>query len=872
MTHVSAGSVSGVTEISATDATTGAGRAVMRSVAQGVRAFRRDWRAGELRLLVLSLVVAVAAMTSVGFFVDRLRAGLERDAAQLLGADLVLISDQPLATGLFDRAKALGLQSAETVVFPSMALSVAKAGSSAEPATQLTSVKAVTAGYPLRGALRTAESAGAPDAVARDLPAPGTVWVDPALLSALNVRVGDPIALGDRQFRIARLVTLEPDRGLSFVNLAPRVLMRLDDLASTRLIQAGSRETHRLLVAGPPAQVAQYRTYLSDKVGRGQRLETLEAGRPEVRNTLDRAERFLALVALLTAMLAALAVALAARRFTERHLDATAVMRCIGVTQNALLVTHLTEFMVIGLCGAVLGVLLGYAAHFVFVALLASLLEASLPQPSAWPALQGLLIGVVLLAGFALPPVAQLRHVAPIRVLRRDVGLPRGGTIVGYALGMVAFAALTLWSAGDVKVGAITLGGFVAAFAVFTVVSYLALRALSAARHGAKLDASWRFAMASMQRRPLNTIVQTVAIAIGLMALLLLSVTRTDLVSAWRRAVPADAPNRFVINVQPDQRADFESVLRAGRLTNYDLAPMIRGRLVQINGKPVVAGNFQEERAQRLVDREFNLSYTDQLPARNTVVAGQWFGGGNGGKDVGKDGEVSMEEGIAKTLGVKLGDVLRFDVAGVPAEGKVTSLRKLDWDSMHVNFFVIFPPRSVSTLAQTWISAFHLPDTDSTFASRLVRQFPNVTVIDTGAIFRQVQSIVDQVVRAVEFLFVFTLVAGVLVLYAALLSSRDERTREAALLRALGASRRQLTRAQLAEFVGIGLLAGLMAAAGATATGWVLARKAFDFPYTFGVTAWVLGIAAGVALALVGGWLGLRPVMNEPPLRTLREA
>ena len=832
---------------------------------QGLRSFVRDWRAGELRLLVLSLVVAVAAMTSVGFFVDRLRGGLERDAAQLLGADLVVISDLPIAPAHFDEARRLGLASAETVTFPSMALAAPPAGSIAEPLTQLTAIKAASDGYPLRGALRTAPTTGAPDAISRGLPTAGAVWVDAALLPALNASVGDTITLGEKAFRIERLVTLEPDRGISFVNLSPRVLMRLDDLAATRLIQAGSRETHRLLVAGPPDGVAKFRDYIGSRLGRGQRLESLEAGRPEVRNTLDRAERFLALVALLTAMLAALAVALAARRFTERHLDATAVMRCLGITQNALLVTHLSEFGLVGVCGAALGVAAGYATHFVFVALLGSLLETSLPQPSAWPAVQGLLIGVVLLAGFALPPVVQLRHVAPIRVLRRDVGLPRGGTLIGYGLGLVAFAALALWSAGDVKVGAITLGGFVAAFALFTLIAFAALRLLSAARHGAKLDASWRYALASMQRRPVNTIVQTVAIAIGLMALLLLSVTRTDLVSAWRRAVPADAPNRFVVNVQPDQRTEFVAALKGAGLKRYDFAPMVRGRLVAINGQPIVTGRYQDERAERLVDREFNLSYTDVLPDHNHVVAGRWF-------DAAASDELSIEEGIAKTLGVVIGDRLRFDVAGVFAEGRVTSMRKLDWDSMRVNFFVIFPPATLGTLAQTWISAFHVSDREVALSSRLVQRFPNITVIDTGAIFDQVQSIVDQVVRAVEFLFVFTLVAGLLVLYSALLSSRDERTREAALLRALGASRRQLTRAQLAEFAVIGVLAGVLAAAGATATGWLLATRAFGFPFSFGATVWVLGIAGATALALAGGWLGLRPVMNEPPLRTLREA
>ena len=839
--------------------------ATSNAIRQGFRAFGRDWRAGELRLLVLALVVAVGAMTSVGFFIDRLRAGLERDAAQLLGADVVLISDQPIAATLADEAQRRGLSTAQTVAFPSMALAVAPADSKAEPAAQLSSIKAASSGYPLRGNLRVADAPGVADAKTRDLPAPGTVWVDPALLPALGARVGDAIDLGDKRFMIARLITLEPDRGMSFINLAPRILMRLDELPATKLIQNGSRETHRLLIAGAPDQVADYRAWLDKRLVRGQKVESLEAGRPEVRSTLDRAERFLALVALLTSMLAGLAVALAARRFTERHLDATAVMRCIGVTQNELLIAHVSEFLAIGVCGAVLGVLLGYLTHFAFVALLSSLLEASLPQPTAWPALQGFAIGVVLLAGFALPPVMQLRHVPPIRVIRRDVGLPRTGTALGYALGIVAFGALALWTARDVKVGLITLGGFVGAFAIFTLVAYGLLRAVAAARHGARLDASWRFALASMQRRPLNTIVQTVALAIGLMALLLLSVTRTDLVSAWRRAVPADAPNRFVINVQPDQRALFEQTLKAAKITGFDLAPMVRGRLVSINDNAIGNASYTDERAQRLVDREFNLSYMEGLPDHNHVTAGKWF-------MPAAAGEISIEEGIAKTLGIKLGDRLRFDIAGAAADGKVTSIRKLDWDSMHVNFFVIFPPATLGPMAQTWISAFHLDDADAGLSNRLVQRFPNITVIDTGSIFRQVQSIVDQVVRAVEFLFVFTLVAGVLVLYAALLSSRDERTREAALLRALGASRRQLTRAQLAEFFGIGALAGVLAAAGATVTGWVLATRAFDLDYSFGATAWVLGIGGGVVLALLGGWFGLRPVLREPPLRSLREA
>ena len=819
----------------------------------------RDWRSGELRLLVVSLVIAVASVTSVGFFVDRIRAGLERDAAQMLGADLVLISNQPVSAAQRDEALRRGLTTAGSSQFPSMALATDK--------SELTALKAVSAGYPLRGVLRVAERAGGEGLATRDIPAAGTVWVDDNLLANLGLQAGDAINLGDMTFRIAKVIVAEPDRGFSFVNLSPRVMMREDELPATGLVQEGSRISYRMYVAGAPAAITSYQDWLEGSLARGQRIETLEEGRPQVRDTVDRAERFLALVALASAMLAAVAVALAARRFSLRHLDACAVMRCLGLAQDGLLGLFLGEFVIVGVLGAVVGCTLGLAGHYVLVELLASLVTTSLPAPSLLPALQGFLTGFVLLLGFAIPPVVQLRSVAPLRVLRRDVGLPKPFTAAGYVAALLAFGVLLLWSARDVKVGAMTAGGFLGAFVLFGGVAWLALRGLAALRTGAvsgsSMSASLRFALAAMQRRPAATIVQTVALAIGLMAMLILSVTRTDLVDAWRKAAPADAPNRFVINIQPDQREALGGLLRQGGITQFDFAPMVRGRLISSNGRALVATDYVDERARRLVDREFNLSYMDKMPDHNRVSAGKWIAG---------PGEISVEAGIAATLGIKLGDALGFDIAGNTVLGRVTSLRTVQWDSMRVNFFVIFPPSSLSAMPQTFITALFVAPDKLAVANRLVQTFPNLTVFDMGALIRQVQDILDQVIAAVEFLFIFTLVAGLLVLYAALLSSRDERARESALLRALGASRSQLQRAQAFEFGLLGLLAGVLAAAGAVAVGWALATYAFNFPYRFTVWPWVWGIAGGTAIALFGGWLGLRPVLNQSPLTTLREA
>jgi putative ABC transport system permease protein len=817
----------------------------------------RDWRAGELQLLFASLVIAVAAMTSVGFFADRLRLGLERDAAQLLGADLIVSSDDQIDDKFFAEAKRDRLEAAQTIVFPTMTL--------AGDAARLASVKAVSDGYPLRGTLRTSLAPNAADMATHGRPEPGTVWVDPALLVDLKVSVGDHVHLGDADFTIARLVTLEPDSGLSFVTLAPRVLMRTEDLPSTHLIQPTSRVTYHLLVAGDAKDVRVFNAWVKPELRRGQRIESLEAGRPEVRATLDRAEQFLSLVALLTAMLAALAIALGARRFSERHLDACAVMRCLGSSQDQVLQVLLVEFLSTGVVASLMGALIGFFAHFVFLALLGSILKRDLPPAHLETAVQGLLVGLTLLAGFALPPVLQLRKVTPIRVLRRDLGTPSFSALGTYGFGAVLFVGLLLWTARSIKIGLITAAGFAGAMLFFSVMTLVAIWLLGRLRGWFTGWPALRFALASIERRRSATVVQVVALAIGLMALLLLSVTREDLISGWRRAAPPDAPNRFAINIEPDQKDGFAKLVQQAGVVNFDLAPMVRGRLVAINGTAVTAESYKDMQTKRLVEREFNLSYGDQQPTYNRIVAGKWFAPG-------ATDELSIEEGIAESLKVKLGDRLRFDVGGQEVEARITSVRKLEWDSMHVNFFVIFPPAALASTSQTFISAFHADAQGDQLTTRVVQQYPNITVINMQTVLKQIQDILDQVITAVEFLFSFTLVTGLLVLYAALLSSRDQRLREAALLRALGASRRQLTRAQLGEFAAVGALAGLLASLAAVVIGELLASEVFNFGYRLRALPFELGIGGGLAIALIGAWFALRPVLSQPPLVTLREA
>ena len=830
---------------------------------QSFRMTLRDWRAGELRFLLLALVVAVASLSSVGFFIDRMRTGIERDAHQLLGADLVVSSDQPLRAEWLANAAQRHLSVAQTTVFPSMAL----AGSGETALSQLASVKAVTPGYPLRGSLKLVADGAADGVPTQAVPAAGTVWVDPAVLATLHVKLGQSLKLGDKLFTIERAIAVEPDRGAAFMNFAPRVMLAAADLPATNLVQAGSRVTYRLLVAGTPAAVKAFQQILEGDIERdklrGLRIESLESGRPEMRTTLDRAQRFLSLVGLLSAMLAAVAIAMAARRFMVRHVDACAMLRCLGLTQAQVSVLYLFEFLLIGIAGSLAGMALGFAAHFVLVEWLGRLLVDQLPPASWLPGVQAMATGLILLVGFAIPPVLQLRNVPHNRVIRREQDLPQAATLAAYLLGLLSFTGLLLWQAGNLKLGLLTAGGFLAGLLLFGLVAWLALKSLRTLRP--LIDRSaWRFALTALQRRPAATVVQVVALALGLMALLLLTVVRGDLIAGWRSATPADAPNRFIINIQPEQKPMIEARLRAGGVADVQLFPMMRGRLIQINQGAINADTYPDERARRLVEREFNLSTMAAPPPQNVISAGRWFAGATP--------EASVEEGLAKTLNLHLGDRMVFDIGGQQVSATITSLRKLDWGSMRVNFFVILSPNAVADAAQTWITAFHLPPGVNGFVNELTQAFPNLTILDVGSVIGQLQAVLDQVVKAVEFLFVFTLASGALVLYAALLGSQHERTREAGLLRALGATRGQLASAQRIEFALIGGLAGMLAASGAAAVGWALAHFVFDFAWVFSPVVWIAGVAAGAGCALIGGWIGLRTVLNQAPLQTLREA
>ena len=640
-------------------------------------------------------------------------------------------------------------------------------------------------------------------------------------------------------------------------------------LTETELIQPGSRVSYRLLIAGDDAKIAEYRSWIKPKLAQYQRVETVDDTRPQLMATLERAEQFLSLVALLSALIAAVAVALGARRFAQRHLDACAVVKSLGMTQRELLSVLIGELVVVALVGGVIGAALGWGIHFGLAASIEPLLAISLPAPSFWPAVYAVIAALVLLLGFGAWPFVSLAGVPPLRVLRRDLGQTPASAWMGGLIALACFAGLMLWLATDRRIAMYALGGFIIGAIVFSIAAWLMLVFIGKARKLSFVssDPSLRLALASWSRRRSSSIAQVVALAVGMMALTLLTVTHNDLIEGWQRATPPDAPNRFVLNIQPDQTDSVEQSLVTAKVVQAELYPMIRGRLTHINGEkiertdstdPEAASSDADRNAPR---RELNLSYMDSIPGHNELVKGQWF------NDESK--EVSVEEGLFKSLGLDMGDKLRFDIAGEFVEVAVSSVRKVRWDSMKVNFFMILSPAALRDMPSSFITAFHEPAGQS-LARELVGKFPNLSVIDIGVILRQVQSMLNQVVKAVQFLFLLTLAAGIAVLYGALATSRDERIHEAGLMRALGASRRQLAVSQFWELALSGALAGFLASAGALAIGAVLADRVFQFDL---VTRWSmlpLGLVCGGLLAVLAGWMGLRPVLNTPPMLTLR--
>jgi putative ABC transport system permease protein len=828
----------------------------MRSLRLALRMLAREWRSGELGVLLLALAIAVAALTGVAFLADRISAAVAMQATEVLAADIRLESPQPIGPEDFRQAAAAGLRTAATTRL----LSVVFNGDR----SQLTDVYAVTPGYPLRGTLRTAASPFARGAATAGIPPPGVIWPDSRLLAALGARVGSRLSVGAATFRVGRVLISRPDEGGTFQSLVPTLLMNSVDLPRTQLIQPGSRIGYSALFAGPASGVAAFERWLGTHRQPGQRLRDIADTSPQIKSAVERARRFLSLASLVAVLLSATAVAMSARRYVARHLDAIALLKTLGATRGFTLRLTALQLLAVALLAAALGCGAGYLTQaWLVYALRGVLADRPLPDAGWAPVGLGFLTAVALLAGFALPPLLQLARVPALRVLRRDVGPPRPLVLLAFGPALAVIVLLIYLSVLDFGLFVRFCAGLAVFLAALGGAGALLVIAAGRARGGAGV--AWRYGIANLGRRRTDSIVQIVAFGTGIMALLLLGIIRHDLDGDWRRTLPAELPNFFFINIPPAERNALIGFLREHGARTSRVLPMIRGRLTAIDGRPVESIRFSGRRGQRFATREQNLTWAAHLGADNRVIEGKWWTSAQYGQPL-----VSIASNFARWLGLRLGDRLTFDIGGESVTVRIASVRKVRWDSFQPNFFIVFAPGLLERMTGTYLTSAYLDPDHARSLVALAHRFPSVSIFDIDQLLASVRSVLDRAVLAVQSVFVFTLLAGLMVLLAAVQSSRDERRFESAMLRTLGAARTTVLKAVLAEFAAIGILAGLVAAGGASVAAWYLTTHVLELPYRFSVPALLIGVGGGALVVMASGWLATRSVVTQPPLTTLR--
>ena len=828
-----------------------------RMLRHGVVAFARDARSGELSVLFGSLVVAVAALTAVGFFTSRVAQAIHLQAAEVLAADLRLESGRTPTSTYADEARARGLAVAHLTSFQSVVY--------AATASQLATVLAVDGAYPLRGGLKVADVPYGPARPASGGPHSGEAWADSRLLLRLAVPVGGTLRVGALELRVSAVLDYRPDQGSGLADLAPTVLVAASDLAASRLLGPGSRATWSLLFAGPGDAIESFETWLRARKSAAERLVDAGESSAQIKSATERSGRFLNLAALVTVLLAAVAVAMAARRYASRRLDLVALLKSLGASQGFVLGATVIELALVALAGALVGTVLGLGAETGLAWLVRGLLKGVLPPPTLTPAWLGLGTAVIMLAGFALPPLLELRRVPPARVLRHDLAPPPLRYGAPYLAAVAALALLLYALVRDPRLVGYAVGGLAVSALLLGLAGLGLVRATRLLRGGVGL--AWRYGLANVARRGRESVVQVVAFGLGLTVLLLLALVRNDLLDEWQRSLPAGAPNHFLINIPPTETDSLRAFLLARGVADPVFSPWVRARLVSVNGVPMQARIPKTTRGRAFAEREQNLSWSATLPPDNRIVDGAWWTAPDPAQP-----QVSVASEFQEELGLKVGDRLGFDVAGESIVATVANVRKVRWDGFRPNFFLLFAPGVLDASTGTYMTSVHLDAAQRPALAELVRSHPSVTIIDLASLLADVRAIMDRAAVAVEYVFGFTLVAGLAVLFAAVQATRDERRYESAILRTLGASRRTVLYGVAAEFTALGLLAGVLAASAASAIGWAIATRLFGLHYAFDPLVWFGGLCAGALVVGVAGTLGTRSVVATAPILSLRES
>ncbi len=820
----------------------------MRSLRLALRALRREWHSGELGVLWLSLCVAAGALTGVGFLADRIGHAVSLQASEILAADLRVESDRPIAPAQLAQARALGLSTAQLTT----TLSAIFLGDS----DQLADVRAVTQGYPLRGQLVVADRPFVSGASAGGIPAPGEAWPDSRLAAALGAGPGSELMVGTRTLRVSRILISRPDQSATFVEFTPALLINAADLPSSELLQPGSRADYALLLSGSRAQLAAFRRWHLANGAAGERVADIADASPQIGQAAQRAARFLALASLVAVLLCAVSIAMSARSYVRRHLDVVALMKTLGASRALVLAVSVWQLLLLAVGASVLGAAAGWITQLWLVRVLRGLLRSDLPSASGWPALIGFAVALAMLGGFALPSLLQLTAVPALRVLRREIGPPTLRLWAAATPVVLASAGVIYGALGEIRLSLWFIAGLGTTVLVLGLAGAALIRAAGRVRGFA--GAAWRYGIAQLARRRASSIVQLISFGVGLTLLLALAILRADLVTDWRASLPSDVPNYFFVNIPASQRDDFVRTLEDQGARLSRTLPMVRGRLIAINGEPIGSRRVGGARERRFGEREQNLSWTAELGDDNQIVAGRWWGAADFGRPL-----VSLAEEYRDRLGLQIGDQLQFDVAGEQLTVTVASFRRVQWDSFRPNFFVEFPPGLLDGAAGTYLTSAYFTPTSAAMAT-LVHRFPSVSIFNIGDLLAQARAVIDKAVTAVQSVFLFTVLAGLTVLLALLQASREERRQEIAVLRVLGARRSMVVGSVLVEFALLGALAGLLGSSAAAAGGAWLAHT-LDLQYRFDAGIWVAGVLGATVVAAAVAWVATRPVMRQPP-------
>lgn len=827
---------------------------MIQFVRLAVRFLLRDWRAGELNVLIVALIIAAASTATAGLFTDRLDRTMVLQAASFLAADLVVTSHSALPDQWLEKARAGDLNLARSTEFSSVLVH----GDS----ILLSGIKAVTRAYPLRGRLKTTLGPLTGERDAFEIPAPGTAWAEPRVLSALGLVIGDSIGVGEKTLRITRILTYEPDRRGNVLGLTPRVLMNHEDLAATGVIRPGSHVHYYFLFAGTEKAVREFKAWLKGRLVPGQRIMDVYEDRPELATAFKRAEEYLGLANVVVVLIAGVAIAMAARRYSRRHFDMTAILRCFGVRQNQILWLFFWQLFVLGLAASAAGCLIGWLTQEILVWYLRDLLPEDLVPPGLFAFAMSILAGLVILAGFTLAPLLQQRRVSPLRVLRRDLAPAPFNRGVVYVAGFLTLSCLVFWSTGDWRLVLYFLAACVGAILCFGGLVYGLLRTTRLVLPHLGINA--RFGIQQLSRNAASNLSQILAFGITFTAMIVIFLVRTDLIRTWQAKLPENAPNHFAFNIFPAERRALSDWLESKKVEVSAFYPVVRGRLIKINGQDAEKIAPRDSQAERTLNRDLNLTFMDTLPEDNRIKEGVWWKNGEARR-------ISIEQSLAESLKTKLGDVLTFSIGSQEMVATVSSIRSVQWDTMNPNFYIIFSPGSLDGYPSTYLTSFYLPEDRKIVLNSLVKTFPSISVLEVGMILGQIQKILGQVSVAVEFVLVFALLAGIVVLFAAVYSDIDERIYNACLLRTLGAGRRVIRRNQFVEFVSLGLIAGLLGAVSSEILLWLIYERIFDLPVRLN---WAVGLATPLAGAVLIGLLGLwvtRRTVRQSPLVLIRE-